>query len=156
MAKFYWQNSDFQCLLILNCNIQFNIQCFDSKIQPYGLIFRPQVEKKLWEILCLLKDKFIVPKQEKNEYLSLQNVTYRENINQDDPLLRPLRHFFLNLRPHLHNSFFLNLNFCFFTLGSIRFKNMCNLHNIKIYLHFCMIYPSLSRKTLLPIEEISL
>ena len=25
MAKFYWQNNDFQCLLILNCNILFSI-----------------------------------------------------------------------------------------------------------------------------------
>ena len=50
------------------------------KIQPYGLIFRAQVEKKLWEILCLLKNKFIVQKQKKNEYLSKQNVKYTENI----------------------------------------------------------------------------
>ena len=37
-------------------------QCFDSKIQLYGLVFSPQVEKKKWEILCSLWNLFCCSK----------------------------------------------------------------------------------------------
>ena len=63
---------------------------------------------------------------------------------KNDPHLRPIRQFFLSETIFAKRFF---LNFFFLNLGSIRFRNMCNLHNKRIYLHFCMNYPSLLRKT---------
>ena len=43
--------------------------CFDSKIQPYGLIFSPHVEKKNLTYYVACKTCFVASNQEKNEYL---------------------------------------------------------------------------------------